>query len=70
MCLHNADVNECDHQPAPCGQQCNNTDGSFICSCDSGYYLGDDMLTCYGEPVYMHNIFSIIAFWIIVYSNV
>ena len=49
MCYQNADVDECDQQLAPCNQVCNNTDGSFICSCNDGYYLGDDMLTCYGE---------------------
>lgn len=49
LCYQNSDVDECAHQPAPCSQQCNNTDGSFICSCSDGYYLSDDMVTCYGE---------------------
>lgn len=44
-----SDVDECDHHLAPCNQLCSNTDGSFICSCNDGHYLGEDMLTCYGE---------------------
>ena len=55
MCYQNADVDECDQQLAPCDQLCSNTDGSFICSCNDGYYLGDDMLTCYGKPACTHN---------------
>ena len=33
-----ADVNECD-TPGSCSQICNNTKGSFKCSCLSGYSL-------------------------------
>ena len=33
-----------------CNQICINTDGSFICGCNSGYLLDDDGFTCLGMP--------------------
>ncbi|KRZ56210.1 Low-density lipoprotein receptor-related protein [Trichinella nativa] len=40
-----ADVNECnDH--ASCSQLCENTKGSYICSCDKQYELRSDKQTC------------------------
>ena len=33
------DVNECDDGNGGCENSCNNTDGSFICSCNIGYQL-------------------------------
>ena len=29
-----------------CSHECKNTEGSFACRCPTGYYLGDDGLTC------------------------
>lgn len=40
------DVNECISNTGGCNQGCNNTDGSFICTCDDGYALSDDERTC------------------------
>ena len=40
------DVNECDKNP--CDYQCTNTDGSFTCSCNSGYELDDNGRSCKG----------------------
>ncbi|XP_053376387.1 uncharacterized protein LOC123533517 isoform X2 [Mercenaria mercenaria] len=40
------DVNECSTDTNPCSQNCTNIDGSFRCSCYTGYYLADDQLTC------------------------
>ncbi|XP_071941667.1 prolow-density lipoprotein receptor-related protein 1-like [Antedon mediterranea] len=31
------DINECTEQPWVCSQRCTNTDGSYICYCNSGY---------------------------------
>ena len=31
-----------------CDQICTNTDGSFVCECNTGYQLDDDMITCSG----------------------
>ena len=46
-----ADVNECDKDNGNCSQMCTNTDGSFNCSCNSGYLLDSDGLyiTCNGR---------------------
>lgn len=42
-----SDVDECMMQP-PCEQICNNTVGSFVCSCGVGYTLNADGVTCDG----------------------
>lgn len=44
---HYSDVNEC--QDTPCGQLCTNTEGSFQCSCMSGYELQDNGHSCEGS---------------------
>ena len=41
------DVDEC--LDDPCSQLCNNTEGSFDCSCMSGYELLEDGRTCEGN---------------------
>ena len=41
------DVDECLENP--CSQNCTNTDGSFDCSCMSGYELLEDGRTCEGK---------------------
>ena len=38
LSLVSADIDECSH-PDSCSQLCNNTEGSFICSCVPGYKL-------------------------------
>ena len=43
------DINECTREQDACQQQCQNTDGSYICSCNTGYALDPDGLTCSGE---------------------
>ena len=40
------DINEC--TSSPCDHTCTNTAGSFECSCNSGYELGSDRLSCHG----------------------
>ena len=42
------DINECLCSDHGCQQWCNNTDGSYICSCDAGYELNDNGKTCDG----------------------
>lgn len=34
-----ADVDECGLRPSPCSQGCVNTDGSYLCTCQTGYRL-------------------------------
>ena len=36
------DIDEC--ELGYCEQQCNNTIGSYYCTCREGYYLGNDIL--------------------------
>ncbi len=38
------DIDECETDP--CDQNCENTEGNFICTCDSGYELQEDGITC------------------------
>ena len=56
------DVDECDMGTDGCAQNCSNTNGSFVCSCDVGYVLDDDDLDCLGKVSlfkYMSNFSSI-----------
>ncbi|XP_067375781.1 EGF-containing fibulin-like extracellular matrix protein 1 isoform X3 [Channa argus] len=39
------DVNECEGQ-SPCQHHCYNLIGSFLCQCDQGYELAQDMVSC------------------------
>ena len=43
------DIDECDSGISNCGQICNNTVGNFECSCDQGYELDNDSVTCLGK---------------------
>ena len=41
------DVNECEGYNG-CHQSCTNTEGSYYCSCDTGFSLAADNKTCTG----------------------
>ena len=47
--FHYLDINECQTSNGGCAQNCANTIGSFICSCNSGYILNADSRTCDGK---------------------
>ena len=50
-CMYCIDNNECrSNDTNSCHQVCNNTPGSYTCSCNVGYRLGSDGRTCTGEP--------------------
>ena len=49
MPCHSQDINECDTTNGRCEHSCTNTIGSFICSCDTGYQLDGNGLSCNGE---------------------
>ena len=43
------DVDECASRSTHnCSHNCNNTVGAFFCSCDYGYRLDTDGVSCYG----------------------
>ena len=44
-----SDVNECAELNGGCHQVCINVEGSFLCSCNDGYELHSDNITCTGE---------------------
>ena len=44
-----SDINECATSNGGCETTCTNTDGSFTCSCDSGFQLNGDGLSCDGN---------------------
>jgi len=44
-----SDIDECATSNGGCEQICNNTIGSFYCSCDTGYQLDVNGLNCTGE---------------------
>ena len=43
------EINECATLNGNCSQTCTNTNGSYYCSCNSGYILGGNNMTCNGE---------------------
>ena len=46
---NSVDVDECEDDHNTCSHYCNNTEGSYQCSCPSGYILNDsDGSTCLG----------------------
>ncbi len=46
------DIDECSTNNGGCNQVCTDTDGSFMCSCNSGFMLADDLATCNGEMIF------------------
>ena len=51
---HHADIDECVTGDEGCEQTCTNTDGSFECSCEEGYTLGPDEMSCEGKLHMLH----------------
>ena len=41
---------------------CTNTNGSYVCSCNDGYILNDDGLTCDGIIMHISNFFKSFLF--------
>ena len=46
-----SDVDECVADTDDCDHTCTNTEGSFTCSCQSGFSLDSDGGTCIGQPL-------------------
>lgn len=49
--IYCTDVDECQAANGGCAQTCTNTDGSFLCSCGTGYTLAYDGFSCDGNEV-------------------
>ena len=47
--IHSPDTDECTTVPNICSQECNNTIGSYNCSCEEGYVLESDGYNCTGK---------------------
>ena len=45
------DINECVLGTSVCNQLCNNTVGSYMCSCKTGFKLSADNQTCNGTNI-------------------
>ena len=54
-CINNIimvlDTNECGNANGGCEHYCNNTVGSFTCSCNTGFELAEDNLNCTGKEL-------------------
>ena len=51
MLLFVTDIDECATNSHQCQQNCHNNNGSYVCSCDSGYILDINGRSCDGEIV-------------------
>jgi hypothetical protein len=44
--IFESDIDECDINNGGCSHNCTNTNGSYSCTCNSGYTLASDQTTC------------------------
>ena len=49
----NTDVNECSVLNGGCEHECTNLIGSYECSCNEGFALGDNERNCMGKYVFI-----------------
>ena len=55
--LH-SDIDECEEETSGCSQNCNNTIGSYYCTCMNGFDLESDGHSCTGnEDTYTYLIY-------------
>ena len=54
-------MDECQINNGGCAQICVNTDGSFQCSCNSGYILAADNMGCDGKGEILHTVIKNIS---------
>ena len=60
--LYIADINECVEGTHLCTQNCNNTIGSYVCSCNDGFIIDVDGRTCDGEIRKLNNIIYLLQY--------
>ena len=64
LLLQFTDINECSANNGNCSQLCNNTVGSYYCSCIPGYQLNITNKICSGELMYCCICINIKVIWI------
>lgn len=50
LIIFDVDINECNTTNGGCAHMCNNTIGSFFCSCSDGYIISNSFL-CEGIDI-------------------
>ena len=43
------DINECAMSNGDCQHQCKNTNGSYMCQCNEGFFLDGNAKSCFGK---------------------
>ena len=61
--IPHADVNECATNNGGCDHYCNDTFGSFECSCMDGYSLSGDGRSCSGKSSTRSIWFATVKYW-------
>ena len=51
------DMNECTNGNHSCEHNCQNTDGSYTCSCNTGYNISSNGLSCNGKKLTLKRLF-------------
>ena len=57
------DIDECAEDIHDCEQTCNDTRGSYICSCNVGFRLADDGHACNGTYILHQYLLDISLHW-------
>ena len=65
---YSLDANECNSVTPVCGQICTNTEGSYECSCNTGYVLNNNGISCDG--MYMLNVLGAICVHMCTYTYI
>lgn len=45
------DIDECKVNNGGCSQRCVNYEPGYSCQCEDGWFLSDDLKTCFGEHI-------------------
>ena len=59
-----SDINECSTNPCPANSRCQNTVGSYTCTCNFGYQLNTETKQCEGKIISQKNIEAKTIFYI------
>jgi len=62
------DIDEC--TSSPCEQICTNSEGSYECSCDAGYSLDNNLISCNGEFKYIMMMYTCAIIYMATYTYV